>query len=163
VDTFRLEIGNREVDVPVSGTVDRVEVFVNGRNMVDILREVELPFAAREGKPNLAGDYIGLPPEDVFLPSPRLLGEPATHYDRDGVEGKVAVLGCVCGDVGCWPFRVRITLRDDVVIWDGFEQPHRRAWRYDELRPFVFDRTQYLSALDRKPGQDTRSSTAHLR
>jgi hypothetical protein len=39
-----------------------------------------------------------------------------------------------------------------VVIWSGFEQPHRRAWRYDELRPFVFDRTQYLSALDRKPG-----------
>jgi hypothetical protein len=45
-------------------------VFVNGRNLVDILREVELPFSAREGNPNLAGNYVGLPLEEVSLPSP---------------------------------------------------------------------------------------------
>jgi hypothetical protein len=149
VDTIRFEIGKRED--PADGLVDAVNVFVNGRNLVDVLREVELPFRAREGKPDLASRYVGLPPEEIFLPSPRLLGEPTTYYDHDSVEGKIAVLGCGCGDVGCWPFRVKITLREDVVIWDGFEQPHRRAWRYDEMRPFVFDRAQYLSALDRKP------------
>jgi hypothetical protein len=145
VDTLRFEIGERED--PADGIVDAVNVFVNGRNLVDILREVELPFAAREGKPHLAGSYVGLPPEDVFLPSPRLLGEPATYYDSP--EGKIAVFGCVCGEPGCWPFRVRITLREDVVIWSGFEQPHRSTWRYDELQPFVFDRMQYVSALNR--------------
>jgi hypothetical protein len=149
VDTIRFEIGKR--DVPSMGTVDRVEVFVNGRNLVDVLREVEVPFAVREGKLHLAGSYVDLPSEEVFLPSPRLLGEPTTYYDHDSPKGKIAVLGCECGDVGCWPFRVGITLRDDVVIWDDFEQPHRRAWRYDELRSFVFDRTRYLSPLDRKP------------
>ena len=82
---------------------------------------------------------------------PRLLGESAMFYDRDSVEGKIAVLGCGCGDVGCWPLRVRIKLRDDVVIWDGFEQPHLPAWRYDELRPFVFDRQRYVAALDPEP------------
>ena len=151
VDTLRLEIGKR--DDPVDGAVDAVSVFVNGRNLVDILREVEMPFAVREGKPALAGSYVGLPPEDVFLPSPRLLGEPTTYYDHDSPEGKFAVLGCICGEPGCWPFRVEITLRDDVVIWSGFEQPHRSAWRYDKMRPLVFDRAQYLAALSQRPGE----------
>jgi len=76
------------------------------------------------------------------------LSEPVTYYDYDSSQGKISVLGC--GEVGCWPFRVRIKVREDVVIWDGFEQPHRRAWRYDDMRPFVFDRAQYVSDLDRK-------------
>jgi hypothetical protein len=147
VDTLRLEIS--EIEVPAWGLIDSVDIFVNDRNLVDIVREVELPFAARDGKPRLAGTYIGLPAEDVFLPSPRLLGEPVKFYDYDSSKGKIAVLGCGCGDVGCWPFRVRIELREDVVIRDGFEQPHRLKWRYDEMRPFVFDWTQYFSALDR--------------
>jgi hypothetical protein len=144
VDVIRFEIGKR-VD-PADGPVDAVDIFVNGRNLVETLREVELPFATREGKPDLAGKYVGLRPADVFLPSPRLLGEPKMYHDDP--EGKIAVLGCECGDVGCWPFRVRIKLREDVVIWDGFEQPHRPAWRYDKMRPFVFDRGQYFSALE---------------
>jgi hypothetical protein len=147
VDTIRFEIS--EIEVPAWGLIDSVDIFVNDRNLVDIVREVELPFAARGGKPRLAGTYIGLLAEDVFLPSPRLLGEPVKFYDYDSSNGKIAVLGCVCGDVGCWPFRVRIELREDVVIWDGFEQPHQPKWRYDQTNPFVFDRTQYLSALDR--------------
>ena len=150
MDAVRFEIGER--DDPANGLVEAVNVVVNGRNLVAILKEVELPFATREGKPDLAGGYVGLSPEEVFLPSPRLLGEPTTYYDRDAEDGKVAVLGCARGDPGCWPFRVRITLRDDVVIWSGFEQPHRAAWRYDEMRPFVFDRAQYLSALNQEPG-----------
>jgi hypothetical protein len=148
VDTIRFEIGEREV--PSDGLVDAVNIFVNDRNLVDVVREAELPFRAPEGRPRRVSGYVGLPPEDIFLPSLRLLGEPVKHYDYDSTQGKIPVLGCGCGDVGCWPFWVRIKLRDDVVIWDGFQQPHRPAWRYDKMRPFVFDRTQYCSALDRR-------------
>jgi hypothetical protein len=148
VDTIRFEIGER--DVPAMGIVDRVDVFVNGRNLVDVLRGGDALRRARRQTPPRR-QLRRLPFEEVFLTSPRLLGEPTTCYDHDSPEGKIPVLGRGCGDVGCWPFRVRITLRDDVVIWDDFEQPHRRAWRYDEMRPFVFDGAQYLSALDRKP------------
>jgi hypothetical protein len=107
VDTIRFEIGKSKD--PSDGVVNAVNIFVNDRNLVDVSREVEMLFAAREGKPDLAGSYAGLPPEKVFLPWPRLLGEPATYCDHDYPNGKIAVLG----DVGCWPFRVRIT-------------PHRR-------------------------------------
>lgn len=120
VEVIRFEIGER--DAPAEGTVEAVDILVNGRNLVETLRELELPFATREGKPDLAGRYAGLRPADVFLPSSRLLGgEPMTYDDHGDPEGKTAVLGCVCGEVDCWPFLVRIKLREDVVIWDGFE------------------------------------------
>ena len=35
---------------------------------------------------------------------------------------KLAVLGCGCGEVACWPLLVRTTLRKDTVIWSDFEQ-----------------------------------------
>ena len=113
MDTIRFEIGKRED--PSDGVVDAVNILVNHRNLVDILREVELPFRVQEGRPHFASKYVGLPPQDIFLPSPRLLDEPATFYDHD-YPGKIAVLGCGCGDVGCWPLLVEISLRDDVVV-----------------------------------------------
>jgi hypothetical protein len=114
VDILGLEVGKR--DNPGDGLVDAVNVFVNGRNLVDILREVGSPFAAREGNPDLAGSYAGLQSEDIFLPSSHLLGEPTKYYDHDGPEGKIAVLGYVCGEPDCWSFRVKTTPRDDVII-----------------------------------------------
>ncbi len=73
MDVIRFEIGERED--PAGGLVEAVEVFVNDRNLVDILREIELPFAARDGKPDFAGRYVGLPPDEVYPPSSRLLGD----------------------------------------------------------------------------------------
>ncbi len=145
MDEIRFEIGER--DDPVDGMVETVVIFVNDRDLAGITREVELPFAARDRKPELAGNYVGLPPEAVFLPSQRLLGEPERYYDDCG--GKIAVLGCGCGDVGCWPLLVGITPRGDTVLWEDFEQPHRGHWRHDGLGPFVFDRARYTSALGR--------------
>jgi len=148
MDEIRFEIGER--DDPADGVVETVVIFVNDRDLTEIAREVELPFAVRDGKPEIAGNYVGLPPEAVFLPSQRLLGRPEVRYDDHG--GKIAVLGCGCGVVGCWPLRVNITLRGGTVLWEDFEQPHRRHWRHDEMGPFVFDRTRYASALGRGSG-----------
>lgn len=80
VDEIRFEIGTR--DDPSEGLVDAAVIFVNGRDLVKILREVELPFASREGRSDRAGHYAGLTPGDVFLPSPRLLGEPTITMTR---------------------------------------------------------------------------------
>jgi hypothetical protein len=38
---------------------------------------------------------------------------------------KTPVLGCECGEWGCWPLMARITVTADLVVWDSFEQPHR--------------------------------------
>lgn len=147
MDTLRLEIGQRED--PADGVVDAVGIFINGRNLVDMVREVELPFAASEGRTRLAGKYVGLPVEAVLFPSRRLLGDREERYDDWG--GRISVLGCGCGVVGCWPLRVVIDATEDHVTWSGFEQPHRRRWDHDALGPFVFDRDEYEAALRGAP------------
>jgi hypothetical protein len=138
--------------------VERVEaqrrpaalIAINNRTLIEWVREVELPFAEREGHPKAAGRYQSLPAAELFLPSRLLLGKPRPLYDFDG---KVPVLGCRCGEIGCWPLLVRIRVDHSTVTWSDFEQPHRRAgskashWQYDGLGPFVFDRQQYEAAI----------------
>lgn len=148
---------------------NEVDILINGENLRDLVRRVELPFAAEEGIPNLAGSYTGLPPEAVFLPSRRFLGEPSERYD-DGEE-KISLLGCGCGVVGCWPLMARVSLDDGIVKWSGFEQPHRSedallfsyrrivVWRYEGFGPFAFEKGQYFSELA-KFGASTKFSEA---
>ncbi len=153
MDTLHFEIGKRED--PAEGLVDAVDIFINERDLIDLTKEVELPFASRDGNPDLAGSYVGLPIEAIFMPSRRLLGEPEEGWDD--WEGMISVFGCGCGVVGCWPLHVRITVQNDVVVWDDFKQPHRRRWRHDRLGPFVFERKEYEAALRRAP--DRREKT----
>jgi hypothetical protein len=110
-----------------------VRIFIDGRDLVDLVRPIELPFTRAEGHPEIAGNYDGLPPRDwVDLPE---------RYDDDD---RVAVLACAsCGEPGCWPLRVRVTASADRVTWSDFQQPHRPEWSYAAFGPFVFNRAQY--------------------
>ena len=128
-----------------------VHIIINGRDFIDILRDIELPFATREGHPRIAGAYSGIPSHRVFLPSRHFLGEPEPLYS-DG-KGRTCVLECECGEPGCWPMAVRIEIREREVMWRDFQQPHRSSeskageWRYDALPSFIFDRQLYEKAL----------------
>jgi len=62
-------------------------------------------------------------------------------------EPKEAVLGCSCGVDDCWPLLARITVTDDLVVWDEFEQPHRPERDYTGFGPFRFDRSHYDEAV----------------
>lgn len=131
--------------------MEAVSISVNGHDLIDLVRDVELPFARREGHPELAGSYLGLEPKDVV--ASRLL--PRTPHDDHADVRKVTVLVCECGEEGCWPLRATITVTPDSVIWSDFEQPHRgpedpaRHWEYDRLGPFVFERGRYEAELTR--------------
>ena len=150
MDTLRLGVGKR--DYPAAGIANAVEIFVNDRDLRDLATEAELPFAARDGNPHLAGDYVGLPVEAVFWPSRRLLGEPDEGWDD--WEGRISVLGCGCGVVGCWPLQARISVQEDVVVWRDFVQPHCPRWDHSEMGPFTFDREEYEAELRRtKPSR----------
>jgi hypothetical protein len=118
-----------------------LDVCVDDRDLLEYVREIEKPFAAAEGHPDLAGKYEAVP---AFMA--------IEHFAVKGAE-KVSVYECECDCFGCWPLRVRIRFSDKTVMWSEFEQPHRgpksRAswWRYDKLGPFEFERGQYDSAL----------------
>jgi hypothetical protein len=138
-----------------------VDIFIddgkNKKNLIDIVREIELPQAELEGEPSLAGDYIGLSPREIFLPSKHLLGQPLEELVN---RGKTTLLICGgCGEPGCWPMVAKISFDDNKVIWSDFAQIHRlpnspsvqydpkyKPWNYQGLK-FTFGRTQYEEAL----------------
>lgn len=129
----------------------RLEIRVNGRSSIDMVREVEAPFAAAEGHPDLAGNYMGLPAEEVLPPSRHLLGEP--EIQLSGFQNKTDLLLCTRNEEGCWPFQVDVWVSETEVVWSNFSQPHRGPdsvggyWKYDRFEPFRFERTQYEEAL----------------
>jgi hypothetical protein len=65
----------------------------------------------------------------------------------DAMGPKTPLLGCECGEWGCWPLMARIIVTADVVTWDRFEQPYRKTRVYTAFGPFQFDRHQYDDAL----------------
>ncbi|WP_051844930.1 hypothetical protein [Streptomyces sp. NRRL S-813] len=92
-----------------------------------------------------AGDaYGGLIPQ-FFRFGPM---EDHFHGRSTGAMGpKTPVLGCECGEWGCWPLMASITVTPDHVTWDSFEQPHRNTRDYSGFGPFHFDRHQYEDAV----------------
>jgi hypothetical protein len=64
---------------------------------------------------------------------------------------RVYLLGCQCGEVGCWPLLARIRAEDESVVWDSFEQPNRKDRNYSGFGPFVFDAEQYREAVAALP------------
>lgn len=118
------------------GSPDRpqIQIVIDGRDLMEHVRAVELPQATADGQPDLAGSYSWLA-VDEWVENP--------EFDD---EGRIAVLGCECGVVACWPLMVRITRRGGTVTWSDFRQPHR-DWTYDQLGPFTFRESDYDRAV----------------
>ena len=120
-------------------------IRVDGRPLIDLIRDLESASAAADGQPDLAGKYGYLSAADALFPSRQLLGEavrPLLAYDD-----KVSVLECECGCEGCWPLLMQITVTEDSVIWSAPRQHHRDHWLYPPDWQLVFDRRQYERAL----------------
>jgi hypothetical protein len=74
-----------------------------------------------------------------------LIGQPDSGYwARKGV---IALLGCDCGEVGCWPLESQVLIENDLVTWRGFVQPFRPERDYGSFGPFTFRRSQYEGAV----------------
>jgi hypothetical protein len=102
---------------------DIVKVFVDGRDLVDILAEsVELEADDKSWA-------TGMPYDVVAPPSGHWTGQPASGYS--GAEG-IAVLDAGCGVWECCGPGAHIEFGADTV-----------TWRIRGLDAFQFDRTQY--------------------
>lgn len=139
MDHLRLDLGPARFGSHASRTV---RIVVNGTPLVDHAKSVEAPFANAEGKPNLAGDYAPLLVED-FRSRQGLLGNPVSTWFEDG---DTVLMGCPCGEWGCWPLTAMIDVKDDRVTWRRFRNGHR-DWDLSALGPFVFERIQYETAV----------------
>ena len=140
-----------KIDFVVSGR--EVNIFINGRNLIDMIREIELPFATAEGYACIAGGYVGLPKSVALPPSQQLLGKPDEDFSSNG--GRTCLLVCsACGESICWPLQANIIVTDTEIIWTDFSQPYRARkdqksiWSYKGFGPFHFSKQQYLKALN---------------
>jgi hypothetical protein len=74
-----------------------------------------------------------------------LFGQPDSVYWAS--RGAIALLGCDCGEVGCWPLESEVRIDNDLVTWRGFVQPFRPQRDYGSFGPFTFRRSQYERAI----------------
>ncbi len=133
-----------------------IRVVVDGRDLAELVRDVEAPYAQADGHPDLAGRYVGLDLRELRSSVQEHFTGAEGSDLACGPVGKTVLLGCTCGVAGCWPLMARIEVRDDDILWSDFEQPHRRdTWSYADFGPITFTRAQYeqtLGALSSPPG-----------
>ena len=110
---------------------EAVEIYINKREMIELLKEIETPFASAEGHINIAGAYGHLTPGQL--------------YSELTDSGECALLCCNdCGFIGCWSVMVNVERDDSYVYWKEFRHNHR-DWKYNIS--YKFDRLEYESAL----------------
>jgi len=64
-----------------------------------------------------------------------------------GGPDPVTLLGCDCGEHGCWSLTATVHAEDDVMTWDNFTNPHRPTRNYEPFGPFNFRLAQYNQAV----------------
>jgi hypothetical protein len=106
-----------------SGNCLAVTPYVDGTSLAALVEAYE---RAKEYDP--AG-YGGLITAyfDYGRPDEYFTGENKSDYWMS-LKG-IYLLGCACGEVGCWPLIASVYRKDDTIRWDGFVQPHRRDHR----------------------------------
>jgi hypothetical protein len=113
---------------------DEVDVMVDGVHLYELLGLRRAEWIA--------------PPRSVLCPpSDHLFGGPDRWENPSGPsfkDGRVAVAACRCGQPGCAAVLMRVTVRDDEIVWSEFET-HLAGDRID--REFHFNPKQYAAVV----------------
>jgi hypothetical protein len=124
-----------------------LNIYLNNVNLIEFIKQYEVQF-----EPKIAGGYEGLNTNYLDNLYEHLYGN-LDENDLFNYNGKTQVLGCNCGESGCWPLLVKITVNDETIVWSDFEQPHRSEdsaggyWDYSNLKQLEFDKKDYEEQL----------------
>lgn len=119
-----------------------LQPYIDNVSLVDLVSGFE-----KSAGYDIPGGYAGIVLDHFDLGdlTAYLTGRPdSAYWARRGV---IALLGCNCGEVGCWPLEARVLVHKDLVTWRGFAQPHRPKRDYGSFGPFAFRRSQYERAV----------------
>lgn len=117
------------------------EIYINGQEIIPLLKTIEEPFAIEEGYPELAGGYGHRFTQELYGELIEALCE-GTYTNREGVE----LLCCNdCGISGCWSIVVFIRQDKNYVYWYKFMHNHRE-WKYN--LSYQFEKNAYMQALE---------------
>jgi len=115
---------------------------IDGQPLTELIEAYE---KARQYEP--AGSYGGLIPQYFkYGPLDRyFMGEVQA---KDRWANGIWLLGCDCGEVGCWPLECRVRRDGEMITWEAFSQPYRQDRDYSEFGPFVFHVDQYRNTVN---------------
>lgn len=117
-----------------------VEILIDGKDILDIIHEIEVPYMKEEGM-ELEDAYGHLPPPKLYS----YLSEAMTPESFSYTYGAYICCCGDCGETGCWSVTIRVKEEDGYIIWYDFEHEHR-DWKYD--LQFRFEKEQYLAAMN---------------
>lgn len=119
-----------------------VEIYIDGVEITEIFRKIEVPYCEQEGHPNLAGDYGHMPVKELYED----LSEATIEGSYSNKLGVYPVCCGGCGEPGCWSVTFRVRESDEFVWWYGFEHEHRN-WEYN--LEFKFLKSDYLKEMNK--------------
>ena len=67
------------------------------------------------------------------------------NHDEWNDDGRITILGCICGDRDCGPFKVRLNETSYSVIWEDF---HGRINTNPMINKFEFEKSQYSEQIE---------------
>ena len=117
--------------------------LIDGTSLIDLITD----FEAERGYEELRGRYGGIIPEYMQY------GPIDDYFMARGVslcrqpDGAQYMLGCQCGEVGCWPLMATIRSTPSRYEWGEFHNPCRNMRDYSEFGSFVFERLSYERAV----------------
>lgn len=115
------------------------KIIINGRPLLDTVREIEKNFQILNELYASPGDYQHQIARSLY--------EYLTNASFANEDGGAAIFTCFCLVDGCWCLRCTITETDTEVILRGFKNEHR-DWDYSELGEFRFDKKEYYKELE---------------
>lgn len=124
----------------LDGGIGAVTPCIDGEPLTQMITA----FEQSHGHTDPAGGYGALRSSD-FSPGLLLLEAPAPAETRAPEDAYL--LGCNCGETGCWPLLVSVTRVEAGYKWSAFRQPHRPQRNYAAFGPFVFEAEQYEDAI----------------
>ncbi len=133
---------NKEEWIEEYSNIDAVaEIYINGTEIIDILKPIEQPYCDEEGHPDIAGSYGHNTPKYLYESLMNAMNK-ESYESKDGVE----LLCCGgCGYSGCWSTLVFIRDDEKFVYWEKIEHNHR-DWKYN--LSYKFEKLAYYRALE---------------
>lgn len=118
-----------------------VEIYIDGREILEIIREIEIPYV-EEDEHVFAGDYGHVSPKSLY-------GELSSATDEGSFSHSWGVYLFCCGSCGeptCWSVTILVKEDGESVYWYDFRHEHM-AWDYNLT--YRFEKNQYARAMQK--------------
>ena len=140
MDSIKFYLNDYEIE---GESFTEVVVAINGEPLLELIRQREQSFAAKNGQGCIAGDYAYLNLidfEELFLRA-------ALEADLAQDERNAVLLGCPCGIWDCWYLALKIKFEENAVKFTDFKNLRRKDWQYG--LEFKFDRVSFVGEISK--------------